>query len=220
MRVRIIDSGADARRNLDVVANENQKTVILTAATPSRSRLGCHPVAVIVLLVLLAKTFGLSAFTQIEELVLLEADERGQTSELAVGWPFPVVSSEAYTTRLQLYDADKSKAHHLFFAICDIGICALLFVSTINVLRPRLTCGSRVTIKGMLATMSLLCALLSLNTQRYWYHGGVGALSATAFQLIDALMVFFMWASCWFLIDLCSRAIAGLNCAPSPSVLP
>jgi hypothetical protein len=134
----------------------------------------------------LLKNTGEGVFTQLEQLQV-PADIRPQTLGVELGWPFPVVSTEAFTLNWMWFDPKISSIRRLLEMLANVVCSASVVVGAGTVLsdlivRHRL----KFTISTLLATTASFAGVLVWTRSLYWHTNGIGAISRATFCFIDA----------------------------------
>lgn len=130
---------------------------------------------------------GRGVLQQLEEVLLLPKDARGQTLEVEVGWPFRLLSTRAYT--LELVPLRKP-ALLLFLSAVDIVLNAVLVFSGTRYLSAIAdSCNWRFNVGAAVAIVTLFALLLVEGRDFFWYHQAVGACSHAIFECVAALKI-------------------------------
>jgi hypothetical protein len=141
------------------------------------------------LTVMAIKNLGWGTFLQLEEVLLLPTDDRGQTTAVVMGWPLPILTTKAYTFQIAWFDADVSAGYRALYAAINVSLAILLaYTATKYVSAWVDKCGWRMNIASLLAIVAVYAMLVNEEKGFFWYQHGVGAASAALLRSVEAVV--------------------------------
>ena len=138
------------------------------------------------LLVFIAICYNLSwgTFQQIEEVVMISPENRGQTIEADFGWPIPFIATEAYTTKPIFYH---SLSWTIALAVLDILITScVVFAGTKYLSIIILLTQWKLSTLDVLVFTAVVASLVTAAKYRFWYTDA-GVMSYVLFNCIQPL---------------------------------
>jgi hypothetical protein len=163
------------------------------------------------LTVMLIKNLGWGVFLQMEEMLLLPGDDRGQTIAVFIGWPLPLLSTEAYTFDIDWVDSDVPVGIRALYALINVSLALLLsYTATKYVSACWDDCGWRMNIAGLLAIVAVCATLVNEERGYLWYQHGVGAASAALIRCVEAAVWLCILATWYWLFAGLGNAIFRL----------
>lgn len=157
-----------------------------------------RPAFFALLAVMAIKNLGWGTFLQLEEVLLLPADDRGQTTAVVIGWPWPLLTTEAYTFDIGWIDADLPVGYRVIYALINLSLAMLLpYAATKYLSKCWRHCGWRIDIASLLAMAAVYAMLVNEEKGYFWHQQGVGAASAAFFRCVETV-VWLCVAATWY----------------------
>lgn len=167
----------------------------------------------VVLAAVLAKNAGLGMFQQTEELLLLPADQRGQTTEIEIGWPFTLLYTEAYQFQFQWgpFDSPMPVGDRVIYIALDVAVAVLLtFTATRYLSLCVQRCGWQFNLLALLAGVSVIATLIADDMRNWFWRGGVGAITWSLFRCVEFVILFGIATSWYWLLTVAGEFIGRL----------
>jgi hypothetical protein len=108
---------------------------------------------------------------------------------VVIGWPLPLLTTEAYTFDIDWYDGEVNIGYRALYAMINVSLAYLLpYTATKYVSAFWNECGWRLNIASLLAIVAVYAMLVNEEKGFFWHQHGVGAASSALFRCVDAVV--------------------------------